>query len=99
LPSPTRAHVAANYPYDWAYTILNRVFYVEHPASWPGSAWSNRFEDAMAKWNGVSGVGLVFSFAGNDQADDSACGPRDIIDYGYMAQVEPLLRHIGVTES
>jgi|tagenome__1003787_1003787.scaffolds.fasta_scaffold20954095_4 hypothetical protein len=79
---PASAHSPSDYPYAWSYTILNRVFYIKNPAGWPGTTWNNRFQDAMAHWNNVTGVGLNFSLAGNAQSGDDACGPRDLVTYG-----------------
>jgi hypothetical protein len=71
------AHTPSDYPYEWTYSVTSRVFYYKasYPTGWP----RDRFVDAMAKWNNVSGASLTFSAGGAAQASDSSCGPRDII--------------------
>ena len=72
------AHTPSDYPYAWTYSITSRVFYYKsgYPTGWP----RDRFVDAMAKWNNVSGASLTFSVGGAAQSSDSVCGPRDIIN-------------------
>lgn len=81
--SPTAgAHQPADYPFAWTYTITNRVFFQGNPNIWPGAAWDARAEDAMGRWNAVSGVPLTFSLGGNADPEDVACGDRDLMEYG-----------------
>jgi len=81
------AHDFADYPNKgWKYSILNRVFY-QSPGSWP-SAYNPRTDDAMAKWNAISGNSLSFALAGNAVTNGWSCGQT--FDFLKEVQVTPL---------
>jgi ABC-type sugar transport system substrate-binding protein len=80
--TPAPAHQPADYPFAWTYSITSRVFYYQ---SYPTGNWRDRLNDAMQRWNNVSGSNITFSTGGQAQDTDEACGVRDLVTKAPLA--------------